>query len=977
MAQSSEIKLLKRFDQNVEITGTLTVGGVSVSPSSYLTSIPSEYLTQTEGDARYIQSIPSEYLTQTEGDARYLQSYTLPSPLSKFSDSSWAGSSGYPGYTFTGGNSRFGFSSTSGVVDMYVDGNYYATDSKHLVIHAGNIGSQSVSYATSSGSAGSAGSAGYASTLQRYDNRTISPSEYPAGRMSFGFTSFNNNNTAPWADFIHLRGYTDSSGGNDNMLVFSKSSKDIRLYQQSYGSSTAYSSYVDIIHSGNIGSQSVSYASNAGTLDGVDSSQFLRSDVSDTVSGTVTFTSRPIVNTGATENGIRFRGSSKDFVGRYSDYVSLFNQISGGEIRMYDTDYIILDSPDVRVAGNHQVVHGGNIGSQSVNYASSAGSVSWGNVSSKPASWLDHPNLISNSNPNATAFPSGFYEHSDGANTPTGTWFNYINVRHSNVGNGHGYQLGMSYYDNNLWFRSYKGGTSPTFESWETAIGSGSSNQTKNGFLQSNNSLRAPIFYDSDDTTRYVNPNGQTVLNSGAGYETLIVTGEYPQITVRRTSVPDASIHYDAGYAKKWNVGPGAGGAEEDEFGFAIYSAPRGTHYGTPMRINAETQNVMIGDADHPSFKLDVRGQIRATSDIRGTLFYDENNTSYYLDSDADLSLKVYGEICNSNVYGGNLQPGALNIGRTDTNYAGIASWAGDVRFGILANCADEWEFGIHDSGTSVESVFLYQNSNGSITMGRDVGWGTTPIIAANSFRAPIFYDSNNTGYYCDPEGTSRFATLDFGLGGTSRNGAVATALGDGALHVRSTADKYHKMWYYDGIAFGTNYSHGHFRFYAEDNSQRNNSTGGYQLRFDIDTQNAITTAHGTLKSTGDIVAYSSDERLKENIKPIESPIEKIKQIRGVTYDWKDVIDDLDFKPRNRKNDVGVIAQEVEKVLPQVVALAPFDTEMDDEKEIAISKSGENYKTVQYEKIVPLLIESIKELSNKVEELENKLNGTK
>jgi hypothetical protein len=71
MAQDQETKLNKRFDQNIEITGTLKVGEVFVSPSSYLTSIPSEYLTQTEGDARYLQSVPSEYLTQTEGDARY------------------------------------------------------------------------------------------------------------------------------------------------------------------------------------------------------------------------------------------------------------------------------------------------------------------------------------------------------------------------------------------------------------------------------------------------------------------------------------------------------------------------------------------------------------------------------------------------------------------------------------------------------------------------------------------------------------------------------------------------------------------------------------------------------------------------------------------------------------------------------------------------------------------------------------------
>jgi hypothetical protein len=70
----------------------------------------------------------------------------------------------------------------------------------------------------------------------------------------------------------------------------------------------------------------------------------------------------------------------------------------------------------------------------------------------------------------------------------------------------------MSYYDNNLWFRSYSGGTSPTFQSWEKAIGSGSSNQTKSGYLQSNSSLRAPIFYDSNNTAYYCNPATQSNL---------------------------------------------------------------------------------------------------------------------------------------------------------------------------------------------------------------------------------------------------------------------------------------------------------------------------------------------------------------------------------------------------------------------------------------------------------------------------------
>lgn len=59
------------------------------------------------------------------------------------SSSAWAGGGGYHGYTYNGGNFRFGFSSTSGVVDVYADGNFYATDSSHLVLHAGNYNSYS------------------------------------------------------------------------------------------------------------------------------------------------------------------------------------------------------------------------------------------------------------------------------------------------------------------------------------------------------------------------------------------------------------------------------------------------------------------------------------------------------------------------------------------------------------------------------------------------------------------------------------------------------------------------------------------------------------------------------------------------------------------------------------------------------------------------------------------------------------------
>jgi hypothetical protein len=86
-----------------------------------------------------------------------------------------------------------------------------------------------------------------ATTLAWEDNRTISPSELAINKMKFGFTSYNNNNTAPWADFLHFRSYTDSSGGNDNLLVINKTGLGLRLYQQTFGTTTAYTAYKDVV----------------------------------------------------------------------------------------------------------------------------------------------------------------------------------------------------------------------------------------------------------------------------------------------------------------------------------------------------------------------------------------------------------------------------------------------------------------------------------------------------------------------------------------------------------------------------------------------------------------------------------------------------------------------------------------------------------------------------------------------------------
>ena len=114
-------------------------------------------------------------------------------------------------------------------------------------------------------------------------------------------------------------------------------------------------------------------------------------------------------------------------------------------------------------------------------------------------------------------------------------------------------------------------------------------------------------------------------------------------------------------------------------------------------------------------------------------------------------------------------------------------------------------------------------------------------------------------------------------------------------------------------------------------------------------TQSGGFYVNGTMTASGNVTAYS-DEKLKDNIEPIENPIEKVKGINGVTFNRNDI----EGNPRQ----TGVIAQEVETVLPEVVET--------DEKGI---------KTVSYGNMVGLLIEAIKEQQDEIERLRAIIEG--
>ena len=115
-----------------------------------------------------------------------------------------------------------------------------------------------------------------------------------------------------------------------------------------------------------------------------------------------------------------------------------------------------------------------------------------------------------------------------------------------------------------------------------------------------------------------------------------------------------------------------------------------------------------------------------------------------------------------------------------------------------------------------------------------------------------------------------------------------------------------------------------------------------------------------TITASGDITAFSgSDKRLKTNIIKIENALDKVNKISGITYDWTEEAlksRKMEEEAFGRRREAGVIAQEIEEVLPEVVI------DRDD-----------GYKAVRYEKLVPLLIEAIKEMSTKIDILQNRI----
>ena len=246
----------------------------------------------------------------------------------------------------------------------------------------------------------------------------------------------------------------------------------------------------------------------------------------------------------------------------------------------------------------------------------------------------------------------------------------------------------------------------------------------------------------------------------------------------------------------------------------------------------------------------------------------------------------------------------------------------------------------------------------GTVTTGT---WSAT-TIATNKGGTGLTSFTSGGAVYATSSSALTTGTLPIASGGTG----ITTAPSSGTLLIGTSAGAYSSASLTGTVnrITVTNSSGGITLSTPQDLASSSNVQFG---SLGIGTTSSGTA--GEIRATNQITAYYSDERLKENIEIITSALDKVMTLRGVTYNSNKLAESFGYT--NKEKQVGVLAGDVKTVLPEAVKPAPFDLIRIDEN-TEISSSGQNYLTVQYEKLVPLLIEAIKELNNKIEELKGK-----
>jgi hypothetical protein len=598
------------------------------------------------------------------------------------------------------------------------------------------------------------GTATSSTNLVTSDDRSKAPADDTAGRLRFGFTAWNNNNTDPWADYLHLRSYTDSSGGADNLVMFLKNGIGMRIWQQSWGSASAYSVYKDVAFtdgSNSSGTWSISTTGNAGSVSKLILSN--NSSVSDAVAdnaiGYVSGISLFSETDGALYSQF-YSGSWQHQI--FGDYRTGQIAVRGKNSGTWQNWRSVLDSVNV---GTYALPIGGGTltGTLKINTSSSGSASSHVIIkrsgAAEPASFGSYTGSwrsgleIWNNNSTRMLFLN-----------PSETDYNYASIK--SVGGGIDFGVGSN------------GSTSALKLEDNGTVVAGTVRTTQ---VSTPYHSLSSVFYSNTEA-----PSTGYLITTNITYDvfnmpTVIIEG-YAYGSGVPIHLEIVWYSYNNGFvsASYTNLGswdPGTVTVGTNSNGKVCLHLSNNIYYGrfsvrcihdqgSPSLENwTVTAATTSGLSRLTTVPLTVvRSDIAAPNSVTAPIYYDTNNPNYFANpgSNSVFSQLTLGTTTQTDVSLG--INGYTHISGTNFLYFG----------GTIGN-QNSWGSRDYTSGG-----VRYINSNGFIF--NNDGYGSTWSFSANTsgnitssvdLRTPILYDSNNTGYYFDGASTSLLNYLSVG----------------------------------------------------------------------------------------------------------------------------------------------------------------------------------------------------------------------
>lgn len=355
----------------------------------------------------------------------------------------------------------------------------------------------------------------------------------------------------------------------------------------------------------------------------------------------------------------------------------------------------------------------------------------------------------------------------------------------------------------------------------------------------------------------------------------------------------------------------------------------------------------LLNTTDTLDGDLTVTGRITAqeftTEYITSSVIFESGSTKF--GDSADDTHIFTGDVTVSNTIAANQFIGTLN-GRADT-----AILANDADQAISSSYATTASFALNvaGAGTAISSSYATTASFALNTISVE----TDPIFTAHpafGISQEDMTDWDTVAGYGNHADEGYATTVRVGQNYALKAGDDLT--GDYVFVNNGTGIK----WDRSNNGYTDVYG-GHVKYYNDGSDSKLEIAAGDKVSLSVEGTEKLSLETDEAKfnvqvtSTSDIIAYqSSDERLKDNITPIYNALDKVKQIGGYEFDWNN------NQTTYEGHDVGVIAQEIEKVLPEIV-----------------TTRDNGYKAVRYEKIVALLIEAVKEQQLQIDELKSKL----